>query len=310
MIIWANHNLRAAITAMRETSHRIMQDQSLAGIEGAIASVRDVFRLVGQGELAEAEARYLAPRGRELRAVVLAASRGEALGPLTERLPKSMIDVRGQPLLRRLVSTLNDGGIRDVTVVRGYKRETIDLANVATVDNDAYAETGEAASLACAREQLDGPCLISYGDILFRPYILENLLAAKGDIVTVVDARWQGAGHRAPDRQIDAVRCSRPFTGDYLDEEPVWVTAIGDNVLLDDAQGEFIGLTRLSEQGAHLVRQEIAAMEAEGALATADLPTLLARLLDKGVRIGVLYITGHWLDVDDAFDLAKARNLI
>jgi phosphoenolpyruvate phosphomutase len=310
LIIWANHNLRAAITAMRETSRRIMEDHSLTSVEGAIASVKEVFSLVGQGELSQAEQRYLAPVADGPHAVVLAASRGDALAPLTEEKPKCMLDVRGQPLLRRLVSTMNASGVRDITVVRGYRKEAIDLPNITTVDNDAYAEGGEAASLACAVERLRGACLVSYGDILFRNYILENLLAADGDIVLVVDVGLRDGGHRAPGRAVDAVRCSRRFTGSYLDEEPVTLSEIGGTLAPDAADGEFIGLVKLSERGSILVRDELDAMRADGKLDVSDLPELFARLLTKNVLITVLYITGHWLDVDDAFDLAKARNLI
>jgi hypothetical protein len=35
---------------------------------------------------------------------------------------------------------------------------------------------------------------------------------------------------------------------------------------------------------------------------------VFARLLGSGHRIGVRYVLGNWLDVDDAFDLARARN--
>ena len=211
MVIWANHNMRAAITAMRQVSRQIRESESLAAVEGGIAPVRDVFALMGQAELAQAEARYLAGGGGH-RAILLAASRGQKLGPLTERRPKCMIDVRGEPLLQRLVRTLNRSGLRDVTVVRGYRKEAIALAGIETVDNDRYDETGEAASLACASDRLDGPCLVSYGDILFRRHVLDGLLAAEGDIVTVVDARRRAAAaaddaSRAPDRPVDWVRC-------------------------------------------------------------------------------------------------------
>ena len=40
------------------------------------------------------------------------------------------------------------------------------------------------------------------------------------------------------------------------------------------------------------------------------LPDLLNRLVAGGHRVRVQYITGHWLDVDDSFDLAKARNFL
>src|SRR5690606_37072580 len=153
---WANHNMRAAITAMRETSRKIFEQESLIAVEDQIASVQDVFELAGNKELAEAERRYLQQSQRKTRAVVLAASRGSKLGALTEDRPKCMIDVRGQPLLRRLVGTLRAAGIGEVTVVRGYKKEAIELPAITAVDNDRYAETGEVASLACAAAQLEG----------------------------------------------------------------------------------------------------------------------------------------------------------
>ncbi len=310
MVIWANHNMRAAVAAMRQVSQAIRASESLAGVEGEIAPVREVFELTGQAELAAAEARYLAAGGGP-RAILLAASRGAQLGPLTERRPKCMIDVRGEPLLQRLVRTLNRSGLHDVTVVRGYCKEAIDLAGIEAVDNDRYEDTGEAASLACAYNRLHGPCLVSYGDILFRRHVLDGLLAAEGDIVTVVDARRRPDSSRAPDRAVDWVHCSRPFTGGYLDDERVTLEAMwSDSAGAEDAHGEFIGLARLSTEGATLVRGALDAMGRDGSLEAADLPELFTRLIDRGAAIDVHYVTGHWLDLDDAFDLASLRNLV
>ena len=311
MVIWANHNMRAAVSAMRQVSRAIKDSESLVAVEDEIAPVREVFALTGQAELAAAEARYLAA-GSGPRAILLAASRGAKLGPLTERRPKCMIDVRGEPLLQRLVRTLNRSGLRDVTVVRGYRKEAIALAGIEAVDNDRYGETGEAASLACACNRLYGPCLVSYGDILFRRHVLDGLLAAGGDIVTVVDARPRtDTSSRDPDRPVDWVRCSRPFTGGYLDDERVTLEAIGSGAAgAEDAHGEFIGLTRLSADGAAQLRSELDAMSKDGTLDAADLPQVFARLVAQGSVIDVLYITGHWLDLDDAFDLASLRNLV
>lgn len=310
MVIWANHNMRAAVTAMRAVSRQIRESESLAAVEEEIAPVREVFELTGQAELAQAEARYL-PAGGGPRTILLAASRGSKLGPLTERRPKCMIDVRGEPLLQRLVRTLNKSSLRDVTVVRGYRKEAIALAGIEAVDNDRYDETGEAASLACAYNRLYGPCLVSYGDIIFRNHVLDGLLAAEGDIVTVVDARRRVDSSRAPDRTIDWVHCSRPFTGGYLDDERVTLEAIwSDTASAEDAHGEFIGLTRLSTEGATRLRSALDAMGKDGSLDSADLPELFAALIARGATIDVHYVTGHWLDVDDAFDLASLRNLV
>jgi phosphoenolpyruvate phosphomutase len=308
MVIWANHNLRAALGAMREVSRRIHQEGSLSGVEGAVASVRDIFAITANDELEEAERRYLAPAPEAPCAVILAASRGAELGPLTADRPKCMVDVRGQSLLRRLVGTFRDGGVRDVTVVRGYRKEAIDLPAIGVRDNDAYATTGEAASLDCAADRLEGPCLVSYGDILFRGYILDAVLAAEGDVVLAVDALGSRRAE-APDKVADLVCCSRAHTGDFLeDEAPVWLTRIGNDLPADQVHGEWIGLAKLSARGAGLVRAELEAMRADGVVERASLLELFSRLAGRGERIAVVYSLGNWLDVDDAFDLARARN--
>jgi phosphoenolpyruvate phosphomutase len=309
VVIWANHNLRASISAMREVSRRIRDEESLVGVEGAIASVRDVFALAGNWELEEAERRYLGPAPAAPRAIVIAASRGAALGPLTAERPKCMIDVRGQPLLRRLCGTLRECGVADITVVRGYRKEAIDVPSIATVDNDAYETTGEAASLACAIDRLHGPCVVSYGDILFRRHLLDALLAAEGDVVVAVDALQRSKTDLDPDRVTDLVGCSRRHTGDYLeDEAPVWLRRIGNDLPPAEADGEWIGLAKLSARGAALVAAELEKMRADGSLGRASLLEMLSRLIAAGHPIGVVYVLGGWLDVDDAFDLARARN--
>jgi phosphoenolpyruvate phosphomutase len=60
--IWANHAMRASVLAMREVCSRILADQGIAGIEGEVASLEEVFDLMRYAELASAEERYLPPQ--------------------------------------------------------------------------------------------------------------------------------------------------------------------------------------------------------------------------------------------------------
>jgi phosphoenolpyruvate phosphomutase len=302
-VIWANHALRASITAMRETARRIFEDQSLTEIEGRVASVKDIFALAGNAELEAAEQRYL-PDKATARAVVLAASRG-GLDELTQDRPKCMIDVRGHALLQRLVWTLADSGIRNVSVVCGYRKDAVTVQGISIIDNDRYAETGELYSLACAKDRLEGETILVYGDVLFRQYILDALMGVKGDIVLAVDAlKLFGQGH---EHYRDLVAADRPFSGSYLDEEPVRLRVMAPDLPKDEISGEWMGLARLSAQGAEWVREEIEAMTAEGLLERGDLPLLISRLAKKHA-VTVHYFTGHWLDVDTLQDLANARN--
>ncbi|MDX9860211.1 MAG: phosphoenolpyruvate mutase [Rhodospirillales bacterium] len=306
--IWANHTLRAAITGMQEICHQIRRDESLANVEDKIVTVRDVFALTGDDELAEAEARYLPAVGKEPRAIVLAASRGSKLGKLTAERPKCMIDIRGRPLLQRQIDTFHAAGIRDITVVRGYRKKMINFPAIRTVDNDLFATTGEAASLARAREMLDGECILAFGDTLFRHHVLDQVRDAEGDVVLGVDALWRD--RQTADRTRDLVACSRPFSPDYLDDEPVMVRAISHELPADDIAGEWIGLAKLSARGAERLGRVLSELEAEGRLASTNMVDVFARLLVEGETVGVVYVTGHWMDVDDAFDLVKAGEFL
>jgi phosphoenolpyruvate phosphomutase len=300
-VIWANHNLRAAITAMRHICRKIHSDQSLSEVEGRIASVKDIFHLVGNAELEAAERRYLPARGRTS-AIVLAASAGD-LGDLTLSRPKCMLDVRGRPLLERLVTSLTEAGVGNVTVVRGAFKQAVTLTGIDTVDNDRFAETGEAFSLACARDRIDGNLILAYGDVLFRDCILNGLLNAPGDIVLAVDA----PGLRSSAVPRDLVVANPPFSADYLDDRPARLLSMSSTLLPETAAGEWIGLTRLSALGAVWVRHELDLLETEGLLDCTNLPTLFSRLAARH-PVSIHYITARWFDVDTLNDLADARN--
>jgi phosphoenolpyruvate phosphomutase len=298
-VIWANHLVRSSITAMRETARIIARSESLMDVEDRIASVREIFRLTGNDELEEASLRYL-PQSRNIHGVVLAASRGAALGEVTASRPKCLVDIRGKTLLHRLLDTLGQSGVRDVTVVRGYAREAIVANGFAVVDNLAFAETGEAASLACAMPRLRGELVVSYGDVLFKRYILEGLVASPADVTVVVDS-----SRRAAANPRDLVAADRHDNAAYLDDAPTHL--IGVAVPRDQAAGEWIGLMHSSARGTEVLREELAAMQAEGTLPQADLLTVIDRLRAR-CAVAVHYIAGHWLDVDTLTDLADARN--
>lgn len=62
-VIWANHAMRAAVAGMRQICGRIIAEESIAGIEPDVATLDEVFRLLGYDELAAAEERYLPKHG-------------------------------------------------------------------------------------------------------------------------------------------------------------------------------------------------------------------------------------------------------
>ncbi len=57
--------------------------------------------------------------------MILAAGRGERLRPLTDEVPKSLVEIGGQTLLELHLMRLRDAGIRDVVINLGWLGEQI-----------------------------------------------------------------------------------------------------------------------------------------------------------------------------------------
>ena len=304
--IWANHLLRAAIPAMQAAAATLAREQNLQSIEDRVAPVKEIFRLQGASELQEAEDRYLPRQGNEARVIVLAASRGSALGELTADRPKAMVEIRGQPLLGHIVSAWNAAGIRRISVVRGYLAEAIDLPSLSYVDNAEYADTGELVSLAralSADADDTRDLYVSYGDVIFRRYIVDNLAEPADDFVIVVDTDWRDSVNR--DRAADYVTCSEPNSRHAFYRD-VWLRRCAEDIEPAACNGEWMGFLKVNARAMPRLRAIVAEMAAVPGNRRAKLHHLLTELVARGERVRVVYTTGHWLDVDSLADVVAA----
>ncbi len=59
LVIWANHLIRASITAMQQTARQVFEARSLTPVEDRVVPVKEIFRLQDTEELRAAEGRYL-----------------------------------------------------------------------------------------------------------------------------------------------------------------------------------------------------------------------------------------------------------
>ena len=301
LVIWANHNLRTCIKTMQETSRRIFEDRSLVNVEQDIASVAEVFRLQGAAELQEAEKRYLPTAGKEVNAVVLAASRGVEFGDLTAEIPKTLLKVQGKTLLERLVGAFHTIGLKDITVVTGHARDKITMSEVKTLANEAYDETKELYSLYLAKDQLKADTIISYGDIVFKEYILNDLLSDERDITVVIDADVHAASTQ---EYRDFAATSEPYS--RLDfQQRVALNNISSRLDHTEVNGEFIGLWKVSNKGAAIVRDTLERLADAGDLRDLRISDLFNELT-RVTEVGVNYIRGGWLDIDTVSDLVIA----
>ena len=304
VVIWANHLIRASVAAMQRAARLVHESESLVDVEGQIVPVREIFRLQGADELLAAEKLYTRSGQPRPGAVILAASRGDGLESLTAERPKVMLEIAGKPLLRRLVDRFKGEGIHDIDVVAGYKAESIDVQGVRIVHNRDYDRGGELTSLACATDRLGADTIVLYGDLLFREYMLRELVDAPAPLTVVVDsAPLPERGNRndlawcsAPD---DRAMYRQPIGLQRISREQSWQERAPD--------GRWIGMLRARGDGAEWLKQGLAELQARPDFASLGTPDLLNHLIEKGLPVAVLYVHGHWLDVNDLEDLERAN---
>lgn len=306
LVIWANHMIRAAIAAMQETAASIAKTQSLIDTEGAVATVSEIFRLQGAEELLEAEKRYTARQHADTSAVILAASRGAGLDALTRDRPKVMIPVAGTTVLRRLVDKFKNHGVNEITVVGGYHADTIDAGGVRLVVNADWENGGELTSLACAADALRGDVVVLYGDLLFRSYILSNLLDWDGELLAVVDSMPLEA---VEGNTNDLAFCSAPDDR-AMYQQKVWLKHVGKETEWDGrlADGRWMGLLRARGPSLDRLLAVLETMKSERNFEQYGIPDLINRLIEEGLSPQVQYVNGHWMDLNDVEDLQRAED--
>jgi phosphoenolpyruvate phosphomutase len=300
-VIWANHLVRAAASAMQNVAKEIFQSQTLVNVEDRIVAVNEIFRLQDAEEYTAAERIYLSPTGTSRSAIVLAASRGKGLEAITADRPKVMLPIAGKPLLRWLVDGFKKESINDITVVGGYRADAIDTAGIKMVVNERFAETGELASLACAIDAIESDTVISYGDLLFRSYVLRDLVESKAEFSVVVDSLMSGNSNHTV---RDFAFCSR---GDDrgLFGKPVLLNRVG-NTADGEPNGRWIGVLNASQAGVVRLKAQLAILRQRPDFERLDMPALLNALIADGAAIEVLYVHGHWRGVNDLDDLRRA----
>lgn len=124
-----------------------------------------------------------------MRAMILAAGRGERLRPLTEHQPKPLVPVAGKPLIEYHIEALAAAGFRSIVINQGYLGDTLPAAlgdgsrwGVRIYWSDEQPEIlGTGGGIFNALPLLGaGPFLVVNGDLWTR-YPFARLRAVKCD---------------------------------------------------------------------------------------------------------------------------------
>jgi len=304
LVIWANHMIRTCITAMQATAANIHATRSLVECEERIATVPEIFRLQGSDELLEAEKRYARGGSHPVSAIVLAASRGQGMDDLTLDRPKVMLPVAGVPLLRRQVDKFKKQGVNDITVVAGYRHDAIDVQGAKILINQDWETTGELTSLACALEHVTTDTVIIYGDLLFRSYMLHNLLDWDAELLVAVDSSLLS---NVIGNVNDMAYCSAPDNR-AMYQQKVTLEQVTSEQEFEGRppDGRWIGMLRVAGQGGEYLRVALKTLKRGKNFSSMGVPELLNQLVRDGHPPQVQYVNGHWMDINNLGDLYRA----
>lgn len=181
-----------------------------------------------------------------MKAIILAAGSGNRLKKYTTDLPKGMLSVFGKPIIQQQVECYRRNGITDITIVKGFCGDKINIPDTKTFTNPLFATTNMLESLFCAAKELTGEVLISYADILFEDQVLQSVIKSSADIGVLVDTDWK-AYWQARYGQVDFDTESLSFNLDGTIRE--LGTAAPPIETID---GRYVGMIRLSATGANV----------------------------------------------------------
>ena len=244
-----------------------------------------------------------------VKSIIIAAGLGSRLKGYTEALPKCMLMFGDKTLLERQLEVYEDCGIKDISVVRGFKKEKINYEGLNYYDNTDYHNNNILNSLFYAEEVINGNVIISYSDILFDTNVVSRLLESNADISIVVDIDWRGY---YVDRKDHPIEEAEKVIFDANNE----VLKIGKVITSkQDVYGEFIGMLKLSPRGAEIFKLHFnrakkifwdKPFQRSQTFQKAYITDLIQDMVEMGVSIHCVIIERGWKEIDTVEDYEKA----
>ena len=243
------------------------------------------------------------------KALIIAAGLGSRLKKHTKNLPKCMLDFGGKTLLQRQLDSYKKCGIKDISIIRGYKKEKINYKGIKYFENTDYENNNVLNSVFYAEKVINGNIIISYYDILFDPSVVQRALDSVHDISVVVDIDWRGYYVGRKDHPISEAE-------NVIFNSNNEVEKIGKiNTGKEEVHGEFIGMIKLSNRGADLFKQHFNRLkkiywnkpfQRAKIFQKAYLTDLIQELVDIGVKVHCVIIESGWKEIDTVEDYKKA----
>ncbi len=226
-----------------------------------------------------------------MKAVILAAGQGTRMGPLTRNRPKVMLPIANKPLLSHVILSARDAGIREFVLVVGFGQEIIkryfgdgSSLNVSIEYAHQKEQLGTADAVRSAKGFVKDRFLMLNGDIIVSPLHIRNMVKQSRDVV------------------MTARRVDNPSEFGVLE--------VQDDRVLRIIEKPKKPPTNLANAGIYVFSLSIFDAIKRTTLSTRkeyEITESLQLLIDEGVDVGFLTLSGNWLDIGRPWDLLDAN---
>jgi choline kinase len=227
----------------------------------------------------------------------MAAGIGKRLQPLTDKLPKCLIKINGKTLIERHFEALRAGGIKEICVVIGHKKDMIveHLGNefngikISYIENKDFADTGSGYSLYLGLKGTAGEVLFMDADIAYESEAIKPILSLTTDVLLVGN-----------DKKVDNEGVKVLADGKIVKE-------MGKETVKDfPCVGESVGIVRLSEKSKAVLLNKM-----NGHVKNGDLNFEWEHVLNESLEgLSLTYLTtgkAKWVEIDFLRDIEAAK---
>ena len=245
-----------------------------------------------------------------MKVIIIAAGSSTRLAKETSDIPKGLLKINGKSIIEIQLELFQKNQLSDITIITGAQK--FKLKNVHYIQDYKFQDHDVLGSLMVAKSIINDDILTSYSDIIFEEKILKSMTEFSGDVGIAVDLDWEK-------NYVDRDQHPKSEADNVLinDNEILEIRKNISECKKNEKIGEFLGLMKLSKKGSRVFLEKYSELKMSHkgkfhnalSLEKAYLTDMLQELIDSGIRISPIYISGKWCEIDTPQDLDIARKL-
>lgn len=247
--------------------------------------------------------------------VILSAGMGKRLRPLTDDVPKPLLEINNMTLFERMIRNCMDVGIDKFIAVVGYNGNKVEVfsrdlekkydISIKIIENERYDVTNTSVSTYLAseyiqNEDLDDFILIN-GDNVVDPELIVKI-AARSHTSMIVD------NDKELNEESFKLILSEEIFSDNKNIACGIIKEIGKEIDIASSTGEFIGISKVSKDDLNQFNEILSRLIKEDEQNYYD---FAYKDLSSISKIDFVLTNGlKWTEIDDKNDWNQAQKLI